>query len=284
MDILKQIGEHMPHLTAKQQKVAKYILDNWDKVAYQSAIMIAEKLQMSQSSVIRAVNALGFNGVPHMQSELRDFVQTRISTLSRIDRASRTQNKNDIEGLISTILRQSEENLRHTLHSLDPDKLREAVERVKKAKKIYVLGMRSSASLAHFFGFNLNLLLKNVSIIGSDYNLYEKLRTLTDEDVLISFSFSRYTRVALESTRIAKERGCTVIGITDSLSSPLTALSHITFITQTASLHMTNSYTAAMALLDALLSAITLSAKDKYLKELEDLEAGFQRLQIFENF
>jgi len=283
MDVLKQISEKMNLLTPKQQRVAKYILENWEKASFESAIVIARKLGMSQSSVIRTSNALGFDGVPDLQSQLRDFMQTHISTVNRMERATRLQSSDGIEGVISTVLKQSADNIRGTLQVLEAVKVKELLAAIKGARNIYVLGMRSSAALAEFLGFNLNLLLGNVFVMDSDHGLYEKIRSLTPDDLLISISFSRYARLTVEATRIAYERDVRIIGITDSLAAPIAGYCSIDIIAQTTSMHLTNSYVAVMAVFDILLSALLLSDKDKYLKELENLEEGFSRLHIFEN-
>ncbi len=283
MDVLKQISERMSLLTQKQQKVAKYLLENWEKASFESAIVIAGKLGMSQSSVIRTSHALGFDGIPALQSQLRDFMQTHISTVNRMERASRLQSSEGIEGVIGTVMKQSAENIKGTLHALEPGKVEELLALVKGARSIHVLGMRSSAALAQFLGFNLNLLLGNVRVLDSDHGLYEKIRSLTANDVLISISFSRYARLTVEATRIAHERGVRIVGITDSLAAPIAGFCNIDIVAKTSSMHLTNSYVAVMAVFDILLSALLLSDKDKFSKELEKLEEGFLRLRIFEN-
>lgn len=283
MDVLKQISEKMVLLTPKQQRVARYILENWEKASYESAIVIAGKLGMSQSSVIRTSNALGFDGVPDLQSRLRDFMQTHISTVNRMERAARLQSSDGLEGVISTVLKQSAENIRSTLHALDVGKVNEILALVKGAQRICVLGMRSSAALAQFLGFNLNLLLGNVTVLDSDHGLYERIRSLTPDDVLISISFSRYARLTVEATRIAHELGVGIIGITDSLAAPIAGLCRVEVVASTTSMHLTNSYVSVMAFYDVLLSALLLSDKEKYSKELENLEEGFRRFGIFEN-
>lgn len=283
MDVLKQISEKMSLLTSKQQKVAKYLLENWEKASFESAIVIAGKLGMSQSSVIRTSHALGFEGIPALQTQLRDFMQAHISTVNRMERASRMQSTDGIEGVVGTVLKQSADNIKGTLHALEVQKIEELLALVRGARSIYVLGMRSSAALAQFLGFNLNLLLGNVHVLDSDHGLYEKIRSLTADDLLVSISFSRYARLTVEATRIAHERGVRIVGITDSLAAPVTSYCSVDIIAKTSSMHLTNSYVAVMAVFDILLSALLLSDKEKYSKELEKLEEGFQRLHIFEN-
>jgi DNA-binding MurR/RpiR family transcriptional regulator len=281
MDVLKQISEKLSLLTPKQQKIAKYILENWEKAPFESAIVIARKLGMSQSSVIRASNALGFKGIPDLQFQLRDFMQTHISMVNRMERATRMQS-NDIEGLISTVLKQSTENIAGTLYALNVSKIKEFLKLIKGARSIYVVGMRSSAALAQFLGFNLNTLLSNVFVIDNDHGLYEKIRSLTPRDVLIAISLSRYTRLTVEATRMAHERNVNIVGITDSFASPIAGLCCVDIVVTASSMHLSNSHVAVMAVFDVLLSALLLSDK-KYIKDLETLEEGLRRLHIFEN-
>jgi DNA-binding MurR/RpiR family transcriptional regulator len=283
MDVLKRISEKMPLLTAKQQKVSKYILENWEKASFESAITIAKKLNMSQSSVIRTTNALGFKGVPHLQAELRDYIQTHISTVGRIERVSRMQKNDNSETIIGSVIKQSGENIRGTLQALNASKIDEFIRTIKKARNIHILGMRSSASLAQYLGFNLNLLLGNVTVLDSNFGLCERVRSLTAADVLISISFSRYTRLTVEVTRMAREREVTIIGITDSMAAPIAGLCDVVVVARTESMHLNNSCASVMAAFDVLLTALLLSDKPKYLKEVEKLEEGFQRLNIFES-
>jgi DNA-binding MurR/RpiR family transcriptional regulator len=283
MDVLKQISEKMSLLTPKQQKVAKYLLENWEKASFESAIVMARKLGMSQSSVIRTSNALGFEGIPDLQFQLRDFMQAHISTVSRVERASRMQSNDSIEGVISTVLKQSVEDIRGTLQALDADKIKKLLTFIKNARSIYVMGMRSSAALARFLGFNLDVLLGKVFVLDSDHGLYEKIRSLTPDDVLIAISFSRYAHLTVEATRMAHERNVRIIGVTDSFAAPITGLCCVEIVVKASSMHLNNSHAAAMAVFDVLLSALLLSDKDKYIKDLESLEEGFLRLHIFEN-
>ncbi len=280
MTVLQQIVDKASSLSPKQQIVAKHILDNWESVSFESAVTIAKRLDMSQSSIIRTIRALGFEGVPQFQAALSDYMRYRLSTIDRMGLASKYENS--VQNLIGKTLKQAGDNIEATFINLTPNSINEAAGFITKAKRIYVLGMRSSASMAHFLGFNLNLLFHNITILYNDYALYEKIRGITKDDLLIVFTFARYTRLTVDATQFARNYGCKVISITDSLNAPVAGLSDLTFAMQVTSFHLTNSYVAVAAFSDILLGALLLDNPEKYKKELHDLESGFRKLRVFE--
>lgn len=281
MDAIRQMMERSSNLPPKQQVVAKYLLDNWENASFESATTMAKKLNMSQSSVIRTINALGFKGVPQFQAALSKYIRQRLSTVDRMDLAS--QNVDSVENLIRKNLKMSEKNLTSSCLALPVASIDQAVSFIRDAKNIYVLGMRSSASMAHFLGFNLNLILHNTTIIYNDYGIYEKIQGIGEDDVVIVFTFSRYTKLSIDASRVAKKNGCKLISITDSFSSPIANISDLLFVLNVESFHITNSYVAVSAFCDILFSALLLTEQKKYRNKVKEIEEGFQNMNIFDS-
>jgi len=115
----------------------------------------------------------------------------------------------------------------------------------------------------------------NVTILTSDYSLLENIQTLTPKDVLIVFSFSRYYRNAIDATKLARDRGCIIVGITDRIASSLTPLADLVFYVSITSMYFSNSYIAAFALIDVLLNIIGSNNKAETTKALKSMEEGF---------
>lgn len=283
MDVLQRISHKLPTLTKSQRRLAEYLLANWERAAYQSANSLAKQLGMSQSSVIRIAEPLGYDGFPALQKALQEAVQRRISTVSRVDRATLVHGQAGPEHTIAFVMRQDEANIKNTLRHLEPEQIRLINRLITSAKRIYVIGMRSSAALAHFFGFNLNLLLQNVRILTSDYGLIEDLRSVSPDDVVIAISFPRYTRLTIEGARFAKEHGCKLIGITDAPASPLAGMADLLLVAETSSAYFNLSYAAVMALFDVLLTDLAVSFGDKHLREFGGFEKALERFKIFED-
>lgn len=280
MEILKTISTNLACLPKTQQKVAKYILKNWDKVTYESTIQIANHLGLSQSTVIRTAVSLGYEGFPELQKALREFVQYRVSTVNRLDRAALITDGQNTRDLINFVFKQNQDNLRRALQQLNPDEIDAAVNLINRAGRIFVVGLRSSAAIADYLGVSLNMVYSNVTVLTSDFTLFEKMNTLTADDVVIIASFQRYTRMAVDAAGMAQKKGCAVISITDSMASPLIELSNIQFIVPGDSMHFNISFVSALSVVDVLLTALARKS-GKIIGALEELEEVLHQLKIF---
>lgn len=283
MSVLKTISERTTSLPKTQRIVAQYILTNWEKASFESTMTIAAKLNVSQSTVIRMAINLGFSGFPDLQKKLQEYIENRISLVSRANTSIALTGEKNTEKMIRSVFQQHEKNLQQTLVQLDFDKVVEAADQLITAKRVYVLGMRTSVAGAHYLGFNLSMIRKDVIILSSDYILLENLRGLTAEDLLVVISFPRYTGSVVAATKIAYETKCAIIGITDEMTSPLVPLAGVSFIVPAKSTHFNVSYLSVIALIDVLLTMITAKNMDMVKGELEKIEDSIAKLNIFES-
>ncbi len=284
MNVLKAINQAIPGLSKGQKVVAYYILENWQAVAYKSARTLAEELSVSQSTILRTADQLGFDGFPALQEALQGVISEKVSILSRLDLATTDEKKQgSATDEIAKVLRLHEANLQETFHQLDAEIVSRAAAILLRADRVAVLGMRSSAAVAHCLGFNLSLVRDNVQVFNSDYMLLEYIASMTPADALVVASFSRYTLAAVESARAAKQRHCKVVAITDNMTSPLIALADESFTVSTTSRHINHSFMAAIALVDAVLTLITHAGQKEARKKLTGIEEQVETLKIFFN-
>ena len=285
MNLFDDIRGKIASLPRSQRKVAQYIVDNWERVAYESSTVIARQLDLSQATIIRTACALGFAGFPELQGHLRDVIQQRVSSVGRLDRVTKRYGKGPEQGKLNTkdrVFRQLAGNLRTLYTGTSEEELCRAVDSIMQAERVFVLGMRSSGAIAAYLGFNLSMVRPNVIVQDSDYNLLEKMKSLSAADLLIAIVFPRYTRLAIEAARKAYQLGARVIGVTDSAASPIGALCHQSFYIPSTSTHYNHSAIAAVALVDAVLSYLSVRYADRVRKELEFIEEDFKNFHIFE--
>lgn len=280
-DILKHIAGMRSTLPKNQQLVANYLVDNWETALYESSMMIAKKVGVSQSTVVRTVTSLGYKGFLKFQAELRSLLKDQFSSIKRINQVSVEQEGQSIKQKIDLVFQQHQKNLKMTLRYLKPEQLIKAAEKIWSGKKVCILGLRTSGVSANYLGVHLSMIRGNVTILSSDYGLWETTRTLNKDDVLIVFSFMRYCRNTIVAASLAHERGCTVIGITDTMSAPLTQISDIIFHVPVISMHYSNSYVAVFALIDVLLNTIGTTNREATMKALQSMEEGFEKFQVF---
>src|SRR5690606_6020598 len=148
-------------------------------------------------------------------------------------------------------------NIENILKEIDFNVLQEALDVTLKAKHVYVLGLRSSSFLAGYLGFYLNFLLDNVKIVISGPNdVFEQLFKANEQDIVIGISYPRYSKRTVEALSYAKEKGCKILTITDSLTAPATQYADYTLIASSNMFSFVDSLVAPMSLINAFIVAL----------------------------
>ena len=129
-------------LTHSQKVVANYVDENYEDIAFSTLEELAEKIGVSTTTVIRFARALDYSGFSEMQDSIKKEIQTKGSLPDRLERAVVSSGNDLLEEAFSTDIK----NIQLTLAGLHADDLEKAIEMISGAKKIYVLGMRSSFS------------------------------------------------------------------------------------------------------------------------------------------
>jgi DNA-binding MurR/RpiR family transcriptional regulator len=283
VNILESIKERMSSLPRTQKKAASYFYDNWEKVAYLSTSEVSAATGLSQATIVRATVSLGFGGFVDFQENLREFIQHRLSTVHRLDRSQKIiqAKTNSEQELLGSLFQKLMDNLDLTYRKLNAEELASAVKMISGARRVIVIGMRSSMAAANYLGFNLSMIRDNVLVVSSDHGVAEALAYLGEADVAISFSFPRYTKTAVRATKTARELGAGVISISDSSTSPIAELADIGFLAETNSPHFNHSLVAVIGLIDVLLFMLIRSRKEETRTQLANLEKQWESLGTF---
>ena len=153
------------------------------------------------------------------------------------------------------------------------------------AETVYIVGMRSSTSLASFLGFYLNLLLDNVRLIHdtSVSEVYEQVFRIHEGDVFLGISFPRYSSRTIKAMQFAKSTGATAIGITDGQSSPFVGVADINLFAKSDMVSFLDSLVAPMSLINALIVAIGYQRPDNLSDTFRKLEGIWSEYEVYEN-
>ena len=190
-DILSILQEKESSFSKGQKRIASYIMDSYDKAAFMTANRLGKTVGVSESTVVRFAVDLGFDGYPSMQKAMQEMVLNRLTSVQRLEVANDRIGDQDV---VSMVLHSDMEKLRQTEEVVDRTEFREAVAAILKAKRLYILGVRSVAPLANFLGYYLNYMFNNVHVISgfSAGEMFEKIVGVNADDVIIAFSFPRY--------------------------------------------------------------------------------------------
>lgn len=187
--------------------------------------------------------------------------------------------------ILDDILKSDIDKIDDTIKTIDRDAFKNAVSTILKAKRIYVIGIRSCAPLAEFLHFYLNLICDNVVLVStnSSSELLEQMIHINEKDVVIGISFPRYSMRTLKALEFASNRKAKVITLTNSVHSPINLYSSCNLIAKSEMVSVVDSLVAPLSVINALISALYIKKKDDVLKNLEMLDQVWDDYQVHGN-
>ena len=278
---LSILQEKEPTFSKGQKRIARYITDSYDKAAFMTANRLGKTVGVSESTVVRFAVDLGFDGYPSMQKAMREMVLNRLTSVQRIEVANNRFGDQDV---VSMVLHSDMEKLRQTSETVSREEFSAAVNAILKAKRVYILGVRSVAPLANFLGYYLNYMFNNVHVLSglSAGEMFEKIVSVNSDDVVIAFSFPRYSASTTKGARYCRSTGATVIGITDRRESPLGQCSDHVLLAKSDMVSLVDSLVAPLSLVNALIVALA-ARKDKELSQtFASLERIWDEYDVYE--
>lgn len=280
-DILQALQEMAPTFSKGQRAIAKYITESYDKAAFMTASKLGKTVGVSESTVVRFAVELGYDGYPSMQKAMREMVLNRLTSVQRIEVANNRFADHDV---VSTVLQSDIEKLRQTEELIDRNDFSAAVNAILNSKRIYILGIRSTAPLANFLGYYLNYMFRNVHIVTASgtTELYEKIVGVNADDVLVAFSFPRYSSTTIRGAKYCRSAGATVIGLTDSMLSPLAQNSDHVLLAKSDMVSLVDSLVAPLSVINALIVALASKKEKELARTFETLERLWEEHHVYE--
>jgi DNA-binding MurR/RpiR family transcriptional regulator len=277
--LINTIQSQYPKFSKGQKLIAQYIISNYDKVAYMTACKLGEVVGVSESTVVRFANVLGYSGYPKLQLALQELTKNKLTTVQRVDMVKYS----DDTSILNKVLKSDVENIKTTLEQIDESAFKDASNKLLNARKIYVLGMRSSFTIAQYLGFYLDLILENVHIIRMDIgDAFEQIIKLNEDDVIIAISFPRYSKKSYQVCNYAKEKGANIISITDSLSSPVASIANNVLLVKSDMASFVDSLVPALSVCNALIVSIGMKEKEEIKENFDELEKIWKKYSFYE--
>ena len=280
-DILSTIQANMSSFSKGQKLIANFILTNYDKAAFMTASKLGKSVNVSESTVVRFSAELGYDGYPSMQKALQEMIRNKLTSIQRIEVSNDRIGDHDI---LSMVMQSDIEKIRMTLEETDRASFEESVEAIVSARRIYILGVRSSSAIAGFLGFYFNLIFDNVVLVNttSASEIFEQILRVGEGDVVIGVSFPRYSRRTVKAMEFARSRNATVIAITDSKVSPLWETASYTLLAKSDMASFVDSLVAPLSLVNALIVAVGRKKDDDLSKTFETLEQIWDEYEVYE--
>ncbi len=280
-DILTILQDRKSTFSKGQRLIAKYITESYDKAAFMTANKLGKTVGVSESTVVRFAVDLGFEGYPSMQKAMQEMVMNRLTSVQRLEVAN---NRIGTQDVVSLVVHSDMEKLRQTGETVNREDFAAAVNAILKAKRVFILGVRSTAPLADFLGYYLNYMLHNVHVVTNSgtSEMFEKIVGIDSSDVAIAFSFPRYSVATAKGAQYCRSTGATVIGITDNHRSPLGLSSDYVLCAKSDMMSLVDSLVAPMSIVNALIVAIASKREKELHRTFENLERIWDEYNVYE--
>lgn len=280
--LLSEIESEMESMSKGRRSIAAYILENYDKATFMTAAALGKEVGVSESTVVRFATHLGFDGYPKLQKALQSIVKNKLTTLQRIDITNNLLKGSDV---VQSVMNLDISRIRATIDSVDRNEFSKAVGALSAARRIYVLGTRSTYSLSQFFTYYLNYLLDNVKCVtgNSADGVFDQMFKIDGNDVFVAIGFPRYSATTVKAARFAKEKSANVIAVTDVGNSPLSEIADITLVAASSAISFMDSLVAPLSLINALIVALALERKDEIPNTLEELEQIWKEYEVYQS-
>jgi len=224
--INQQIKQNYNELSQRLKLVANFIIENPKLIALYPAKEIGKLTETSETTVIRCSNALGYSGYAALQEDIRKalLLPNDNDPLQALKRGIKTE-----YNVINDVMEQDIEYIKQTYMELDELLFLEAVNSIVKAKKIIVVGLRTSYAPASWLAYSLNIVKGETILFKGDIDDANYLLTEVNEDwLIVALSFQRYVEQTISFVKAAKEKGASDLTITDNELSPVGIIADLT--------------------------------------------------------
>ena len=257
-DFLTNHNQHFDSFNHSQRLTASILRDHKTEFAFSTLESLAEKIDVSTTTIIRFSRVLGYKGFSEMQRDIQAELKQKESLPGRLaDMPTISDNH-----LLRESFENDMKNIRKTLEVQRDEDLRKAIEIISGAINIYVLGMRSSFAVAHYMASQLGEIKKHVNLIQSIGMIYpEEIVGAGEGDVCIAYLFPRYSKVAATMISWLREHGAKVVLITSMNYGAVSSYGDVILPCAITSVTYKNSFAAPLCLTNYMIAAL---AKQNY--------------------
>ena len=279
--ILKKIELGYGGFSKGQKSIADYVSEHYEKAAFMTAAKLGKYADVSESTVVRFACELGFNGYPEFQKSLRELVRTNLTSFQRVEVSDSIIGDKDV---LTQVILSDAEKLRNTLESIYREAFEKAVDKLIGAKKIYILGVRSSATLAGFLHYNLQMAFDNITLVQttSGNEMLEQIMRIDKDDVMVAISFPRYSKRIINAVDFAKAKGANIIALTDSVASPIAQSSDQLLTASSDMASFVDSLVAPMSIINAIAVSVAKKKKEELTVRLKTLEEIWDEYDVYD--
>jgi DNA-binding MurR/RpiR family transcriptional regulator len=271
-DLFEKIIKVYPELSPKKMRVADLILKDHKKIFLMTAKEIAQECNVSEPTIIRFVNDLGFSGYMDFVQYMKGLLHIELTAVERLQKASQhIDEQNTLDKYCQNAIKNIE-NLRNAVSAKD---LKTIAKTIFRANRVYVVGYRASAVLACYFGYLLKKIRNDVFLdTALSWEIKDQIVRNGKSDVMFVVGFPRYPSKTIELMQLAKRYKVKIIGLSDTPKSPIITLADQYIIIDVESISFIDPFAHVIAYLSALIHEITFLDESSAVRYLAKFDEG----------
>jgi len=279
--LLERIARFNKELTPKSRIIGAYVRENPRKVVFMTVAELAKACAVSEATVVRFVSQLGCDGYSDFQLSLRDFVDTELTLLDRVDLTDMVEPGAE---RFRRVVSEEIDNLRQLFEHADIEQMGRVVSLLYSSPKIYVIGSRLSYALSHYLGWSLTKVRGGIQIFkGSDKTTIDWL-TISPADVLvIVITVSRYPNELIRLAKLAKRLDHPLLLLTDSSTCPIIHEADESLIAPSSHIPLIGTPTSLSCLITYLVKELASRYGAELKKHQEKLEQAYWENDVLFN-
>lgn len=279
-DLLTQIRRDQNSFSAAQRLVAAYVLKNYHQIPFLSISALSDNIGVSENTVVKFCNQLGFSRFAEFKKYISEYVSQYANSDLVITQKLSTSQEDSIfnRGIEEDCLA-----IQTTLNDpTNQENIPFLLERMDHARNIYVTGARSSATMAELFVTALRYLnYKVFSLIPGNGDYLDRLSMIEPEDLVITFTFPRYTAEVVSGVQDLHRAGVPVVLITDSGLSPSHPYADLVFYCSVDSSFYFPCLSGCLSLINVICRAAGANRKQEVSDHIQQLECKLLDRGIF---
>jgi DNA-binding MurR/RpiR family transcriptional regulator len=216
---LKHLEDKRTSLTAKGRILADFVAENPRQAVFMTTRQLGQAAGVSEATVVRFVDRLGYNGYAGFIQDLREFVDTQ---LTLIDRVALTRVNGAVAERVFGVVEEEIANLKEFYETADFETISRAARLLVESNRLYIIGSRLSYTFAYYLGWSLTKIRGHVHILrGSDSTAIDWLTIAPADSLVVIFATSRYPNELIRLARLARRLGQRLLVVSDSTTCPV---------------------------------------------------------------
>ncbi len=257
-DVRARILDHVDELPPQQRTIADYLLEHLDTVPFLSVPELARRCGVSEATIVRFGQRIGFTGFAELKMALVELLQNRLG----VDEDRETGGLG--EDILESVATHEGRNIRQTVENIDREVFAAIADLVFSADHVYTFGMGISAYLAELAAYNLVQVGVAAHPMSTGFSSpREQLVTLKRNDLVLVISLPPYSRQSLELVTAAAEAGAATVALSDRLIAPPARRAGLSLAVKSDNLTFTNAVAAMTVVINALATAVATHHPDK---------------------